>query len=268
MSKKSNSPRIMVIVNENGFVVGSQKRGPIPKAQATTKPLSSKPCPVCGKLIREDRLAAHRKNAHFMEKTDLPSFIQAKQEVSSNSQTSKSSSQVNQPLPQRQKSTSTTSSGQVLIPCTYCNAPIAPQNMAWHLRKVHRLKSPVPQSVPSPKKKPAKPAAIRLPGTSAHHVRCSECKQSVHQDRLQAHMRKVHGIWVKRNEKNRYRTVTGRTRSHSSRTSSQDRLSRQQLEQSSDEPFDGGKYLGHIKRENGPFGTLPLYDDYGDESSP
>ena len=28
----------------------------------------------------------------------------------------------------------------------------------------------------------------------------------------------------------------------------------------------GGKYLGHMQREHGRFGSLPLYDDYGEES--
>ncbi len=31
----------------------------------------------------------------------------------------------------------------------------------------------------------------------------------------------------------------------------------------------GGKYLGHMRRESdGSFGSLPLYDDYGEESGP
>ena len=35
-----------------------------------------------------------------------------------------------------------------------------------------------------------------------------------------------------------------------------------------DDPYDGGKYLGFFSREGGRFGTLPLFDDYSDESTP
>lgn len=41
----------------------------------------------------------------------------------------------------------------------------------------------------------------------------------------------------------------------------------ERLRQSQDESRDGGKYLGHMRRERGKFGSLPLYDDYSDESS-
>jgi hypothetical protein len=41
------------------------------------------------------------------------------------------------------------------------------------------------------------------------------------------------------------------------------------LSQSLDETREGGKYLGQMRREgNGRFGSLPLYDDYGEESGP
>lgn len=258
-----------VTVNENGFIVGSQKREPFPKSQAPMQPLPYKSCPICGKTVREDRLTEHRKNAHVEEKTDLPSFIKAKQEtVNSGGQTRKPLSQVNRPVPQVKKPLLTTSPGQLLIPCKYCDAPVAPKNMERHLRKVHPVESAAPQPVSSPNLAPKKPRAIRLPGTDARYVYCSECKRPVHRDKLQAHLRKVHDIWVKRDERNHFRRVTRRTKSQSPRASASERLSLQQLEQIANEPFDGGKHLGHIERENGRFGTLPLYDDYSEESTP
>ncbi len=41
---------------------------------------------------------------------------------------------------------------------------------------------------------------------------------------------------------------------------------RERLKQGQDEPRDGGKYMGHMRREQGKFGSLPLYDDYSDEA--
>jgi hypothetical protein len=87
------------------------------------------------------------------------------------------------------------------------------------------------------------------------------------QSKLQAHLRGVHNIRTRQGKRNQAGRATRRSGTQSSSTSSQDKLSRQQLEQSSDEPFDGGKYWGHIERENGRFGTLPLYDDYSEEST-
>jgi len=34
------------------------------------------------------------------------------------------------------------------------------------------------------------------------------------------------------------------------------------------DPLDGGKALGMSRREQGRFGSLPLYDGYDEESSP
>ena len=42
----------------------------------------------------------------------------------------------------------------------------------------------------------------------------------------------------------------------------------QALVQSYEDTRDGGKGLGHARRDNGKFGSLPLYDDYGEESGP
>jgi len=43
-------------------------------------------------------------------------------------------------------------------------------------------------------------------------------------------------------------------------------LSGQALHQSFEDPSYAGRGLGHMRREQGRFGSLPLYDDYGEES--
>lgn len=40
----------------------------------------------------------------------------------------------------------------------------------------------------------------------------------------------------------------------------------ERFKQGQDEPRDGGKYMGYMRREQGKFGSLPLYDDYSDEA--
>jgi hypothetical protein len=40
----------------------------------------------------------------------------------------------------------------------------------------------------------------------------------------------------------------------------------EKLKQGQDESRDGGKYLGHMRREQGKFGSLPLHDNYSDDA--
>lgn len=273
MKKNSKSAELIVTINDYGYADSKfTKRELVDNDQINIqeKVIPTVQCRVCGKMVRRDRLAGHHKNAHAVEKTDLPSFVKTRQEtVNSSSQTRKALPQLSRPAPQARRSLpATPPSGQVLIPCSYCNAPVAPKNMAKHLRKIHRIEAVTPQPASSPKVALKKPKAIRLPGTDAHHERCPECNSLIPRHKFQAHLRKMHDIWLKRDERNHYRKVGRRTRGQSSRASASDRLSRQQLEQSSDEPFDGGKHWGHIERENGRFGTFPLYDDYSEESTP
>ncbi|MBU6362340.1 MAG: hypothetical protein KGS46_20205 [Chloroflexi bacterium] len=55
--------------------------------------------------------------------------------------------------------------------------------------------------------------------------------------------------------------------SHVNQTAEEIRIGKESLWQSSDESSYGDKYLGHMQREwDGKFGSLPLYDDYGDEA--
>ena len=264
MRKRSGPPRMEVTVNENGFIVSSRKSRTARRNQNTPmKTLINVTCPICHKQVREDRLTEHRKNAHPPEDVHLPSFVKQRQESESGKrQTDNSSSQDNRPAAQPQKQTHTTLPVPALIPCPYCNASVLPKNMAKHLRKTHQVAT----SGQKPGVPLKKPASIRVPAQDPHLPYCPKCKRRIPRDKLQAHLRKEHGIWVKRNQRNTYRTLTARSKP--SRESTGDRLSRQGLAQSSDEPFDGGKHWGYITRENGRFGSTPLHDDYSEESSP
>jgi cold shock protein len=78
---------------------------------------------------------------------------------------------------------------------------------------------------------------------------CPQCKKSF--TNLKKHIAKKHP----------------KSRKGSQTTSQNRSLDSEKMLQSNDESRDGGKYLGFISREDGKFGSLPLYDDYGDESN-
>lgn len=118
-------------------------------------------------------------------------------------------------------------------------------------------------------------------------VQCPYCQSDVREDRLEKHKRKVHGAMVPgvpavAREGMDPARLSKRTRPKASRQSghqqpggsvssqicSSERLELEKLKQSQDEPRDGSKYWGHVRREHGRFGSHPLMDDYGDESEP
>lgn len=76
---------------------------------------------------------------------------------------------------------------------------------------------------------------------------CSICGTTVKNKRLNRHMKKVHP----------------KAKSQFSKTND-----KKSVYVPNDVSLDGGKYLGYMLREsNGRFGSLPLYDNYGEESS-
>jgi hypothetical protein len=91
---------------------------------------------------------------------------------------------------------------------------------------------------------------------------CPVCSVSVRGKNLEKHIRKVHPSWQ------------GSVDSHNpkSESVSADRCTEfpeEELYQSDHESLYADKYLGQMRRDyDGTFGSLPLYDDYGDESGP
>lgn len=76
---------------------------------------------------------------------------------------------------------------------------------------------------------------------------CSICGKPVKEKRLKLHMKKVHP----------------KAKSQFSKTND-----KKNVYMPNDVSLDGGKYLGYMQREsNGRFGSMPLYDNYGEESS-
>lgn len=163
--------------------------------------------------------------------------------------------------------------GKPLVQCHLCQKRLLSSQFTEHLISIHRSYlegwdhlSTYPQQrlAPEPslhdvhnteagRLSSSKP--VEVSSSSKKMVRCPYCACSVREDRLNKHCHKVHNI------------------SHESRNHNVSRQARQSrtekpesLEQAYLETRDGGKYLGYMARENGRFGSLPLYDDYGDES--
>jgi hypothetical protein len=105
-------------------------------------------------------------------------------------------------------------------------------------------------------------------------VKCPNCMASVRPDRLEKHIqtkcpqRTNPTPQSDQFESSRVKTAKHKNGiSHVNQTAEEIRIGKESLWQSSDESSYGDKYLGHMQREwDGKFGSLPLYDDYGDEA--
>jgi hypothetical protein len=91
---------------------------------------------------------------------------------------------------------------------------------------------------------------------------CPVCKAPVSVAKLQKHMRKVHPSW-------RGSVANRNTQSDARSADRSMEFPEEELHQSDHEPIYGDKYVGQTRRDyDGTFGSLPLYDDYSDESGP
>ena len=111
--------------------------------------------------------------------------------------------------------------------------------------------------------RPIDPAARtpKRPHTGRPMTVCSVCKASVSVAKLQRHMRRVHP--------GRGSVASQNTQPDARSADRSIEFPEEELSQSHREQIYGDKYLGQTRRDyNGTFGSLPLYDDYGDESGP
>lgn len=132
-----------------------------------------------------------------------------------------------------------------LAKCPKCLRRVPPHGRQGHLARAHGIYADW-ESV-----------TVDTPQNLADHhtreqfVKCPECRVNVKGANIQRHMRRVHhAAWA------------------DAADSPSGSLLDEALIQSHDEPRDGGKYIGHMRREfDGKFGSMPLYDDYGDEAN-
>lgn len=121
-----------------------------------------------------------------------------------------------------------------LTKCPHCSAMVREDRLNRHIRKCH----------------PAALAAGTVP--LPRRVSCPRCGQRVRLDHLGRHIAIVHEQVETRDRRNDRRVEW---------------VSLDALADTYDS-LDAGKYLGYMRRENGRFGSLPLYDGYDDEDFP
>jgi hypothetical protein len=92
---------------------------------------------------------------------------------------------------------------------------------------------------------------------------CPLCQQLVHQAGLSKHLQEVHGRRLKQAERH------SRNESPIRGTAYSDEISLEALEQSFEDRRDASRGWGHHRRDyDGTFGSMPVHDDYSDESDP
>lgn len=132
-----------------------------------------------------------------------------------------------------------------LMVCPLCPSKVRADRLGSHIQKIHKHKG-------------------------GRELRaCPHCPSKVRADKLDAHIQKVHPNKIK-TSMSKFEHVESSSAQKKKRKIRQAGHSKPYLSeafsQSFDEPFDGSKGW-HRRRENGRFGSHPLFDDYGDESS-
>lgn len=154
------------------------------------------------------------------------------------------------------------------VTCPVCKSWVKVKNLKRHLVKIHSDVIPLDEKTHRQVEDGFESAQDEDFSNQPNLVKCPLCKH-----RTQYNVLFVH-IQVSHPEKNPKIVMAEFNREYEKKKS-EDKIDRElnglvkdyeKLKQSQDESRDGGKYLGYMSRENGKFGSLPLYDDYSDES--
>lgn len=138
------------------------------------------------------------------------------------------------------------------VRCEYCRALIKENRLPQHIQKAHPGKP-----IPSIQKKSLVPPAGL--------VQCQFCSAFLRPDRIEKHNRRVHKSQTKQSfQKPKQQKDTSKTEDLEGPQKNTDS---EAVIQSDRETLFGDKYVGQYRREfDGKFGSIPLYDDYGDEA--
>lgn len=179
-----------------------------------------------------------------------------------------------------------------LVQCKFCSSKVQEDNLSKHITEVHPDKKPSatttrkPQPAlrsrrktvltkPQPRKLPPKDLLPTQLQSKKSLVQCSICQQNIRADKWDKHLKKVHaGCTTKvSNSPSTMRNVSGepKARKSSSRkgggASFDPDIRRKALRELHEETIYGDKYVGQFHRDaDGRFGSIPLYDDYSEES--
>jgi DNA-directed RNA polymerase subunit RPC12/RpoP len=162
------------------------------------------------------------------------------------------------------------------VRCPDCKARLKPAKLDKHRHKVHSVQPRVERAYPKLgqlQKMTEKSTTLE----SGRLISCPHCTAKVKSTRLQKHLAKVHpgrNLLNARTEKLSKPMQSNKSK-RQMKSPNNAGLSWKEnqtndleaLRQSFQEPRDGSKELGHMRREgDGKFGSYPLHDDYSDES--
>lgn len=240
------------------------------KTQQNTQIDAMVKCPHCAVKVRQSQLEAHQSKAHSAERsasqatkpsaraTLIADILRTWGIPSENVQ----SASIKDGKTGGISTILTTASSKVrddLVECPICQVPVKPARLDQHIRKVHQQ-----GDTPSPSPKIPK---------SAHGknlVFCQVCNVAIKPSRLAEHLLKVHrqgSISNHSSAKRKRNSPDSGERNRPSQYSNTDPKKQDAFDQAFHEPRFGDKYVGLSRRESsGRFGSLPLYDDYGDDA--
>jgi len=156
------------------------------------------------------------------------------------------------------------------VACPVCRTMVGKPSLDRHVQNVHPAWGGLSLSF-------LESCSRLFPIKEESWVVCSDCGSEVKERNLEKHVRKVHSARNKRKPMNFSKPSQARDKGKSSGqhgrstfdTKASEQPGRQYLREQFEETRYGDKYLGQVRRElNGRFGSLPLYDDYGEESGP
>lgn len=157
--------------------------------------------------------------------------------------------------------------------CKHCKVLVRSDRIDNHVRKVHGnclSKSPKELSQNRPAQNKLTPNSSKkfcVSRSNKSIVKCKYCNSLVRNDRIDNHIRKVHGICLSKpkssnklpqNKQNKQTWSKYSSQNNQNNPNNNDYISRQ---------MDGSKDL-YVIRDQGEFGSLPSFDSMDDESSP
>lgn len=216
-----------------------------------SNPMVFSRCSYCYAQVRKDRLAKHIARVHA--------------EAISKSFAS--------PRKEQEQATSKKVIAKALVRCPVCKTSVKSSRLENHIRKVHpsfyrdEVDTELNDAI---NLKPARETPNQI-------VQCPRCLVKIASKRLDKHMKTYHSEGTSNLGQNRGKAV--------SRTNHGKNIKNQQYNDRSSEPInaviknedvrdsfddlqDGSKYWGFMRREQGRYGSFPMFDDYSEESEP
>ena len=157
-------------------------------------------------------------------------------------------------------------------PCPVCGIKVSVNRLGEHRKKFHAgsgKNKTGPPEAQDPRKLPPKELTSEQRLSGRRYVRCSSCGSNLRESNWEKHLRKAHpsksGYPASKSPSTSWAPQKKGKRGITTDPGQREKAIRSLLEETS----FGDKYLGQARREpEGRFGSLPLYDDYSEESGP